>query len=55
MSEDMQITIFGSEIPHEAVVQNAICTRDDNCTAQADEHAEDCPVEQRLREEFGGM
>ncbi len=35
------------------VVQNAICTRDENCTAQADEHDDECPVEARLREEFG--
>ena len=49
----MQLDMFGNEIPYEVVVQNAICTRDENCTAQADEHQPDCPVEQRLREEFG--
>lgn len=53
MSEDMQIDLFGNEIPHGIVVQNSICTKDENCTAQADEHEKDCPVELELRKEFG--
>ncbi len=31
--------------------QLAVCTQDDTCTA--DEHQDDCPIETKLREEFG--
>ena len=34
-------------------VQASICTRDETCQAQVDEHDEDCPIEQQLRDEFG--
>lgn len=33
--------------------QDAICTRDEQCQAAADGHEDDCPVEQRLRDELG--
>jgi hypothetical protein len=31
----------------------AFCTMDEECQAEADEHAGDCPVELELRETFG--
>lgn len=30
-----------------------VCTCDDRCEAPADAHEPDCPVEQKLAEEFG--
>lgn len=37
----------------ESQAQDAICTRDEDCRAQADAHESDCPVEKRLLEEMG--
>lgn len=31
----------------------SFCTQDADCGAQPDQHEPDCPVEQRLRDEFG--
>lgn len=31
----------------------AFCTQSDDCRADVADHLSDCPVEQRLREEFG--
>ena len=40
--------------PDEGIVdQLAICTRDLGCTAPADAHEPDCPIEAKLREELG--
>lgn len=50
--KDMQLDILGGETPHEQV-QAALCTKDDLCKAEADQHEPDCPVEWMLREEMG--
>lgn len=50
---DLQMNIFGAEIPMDEVEQHAACTRDERCQAEADEHEPDCPVELRLKEYFG--
>ena len=33
--------------------QEQFCTGDDQCRAEPDAHHDDCPVECRLRDEFG--
>lgn len=53
---DMQIDIFGDEKKYADVVreiQTAVCTKDENCTADVDGHDPDCPVEHELRQTFG--
>ncbi len=49
--QDVQLDIFGNEMPAEALGTH--CTRDDQCRAEANEHASDCPVEHRLKDEMG--
>ncbi len=48
----MQINIFGEELPT-SEIPRMNCTNDENCKAEADEHAPDCPVEVRLKDELG--
>lgn len=48
----MQLTVFGTELPT-SEVPHLNCTRTANCPAPADGHADDCPREQELRDEFG--
>jgi hypothetical protein len=48
----MQLDIWNAETPTRELPR-LNCTNDETCTALADEHIETCPVEQRLRDEFG--
>ncbi len=50
--QDMQINIFGEDVPLNALPRMN-CSNDEACKAEANEHLETCPVEQRLREELG--
>ncbi len=50
--EPMQLDIWN--VPHPtSEIPRMNCTNDESCQAEADEHVETCPVEQRLREEIG--
>lgn len=51
--EDMQLNLYGGEVPLTKVMEDSTCTRDAQCKAPVDGHHEDCPVEQELREVFG--
>lgn len=48
----MQLDIFGDETATKNLPR-LNCTNDENCKAEVDEHTDTCPIEQRLREEFG--
>jgi hypothetical protein len=50
--QPLQLTVFGEAVPI-AEVQRGICTRSDDCQAEADQHEPDCPVELKLIEEMG--
>jgi hypothetical protein len=50
--QDMQIDLFGGERPT-SELPRMNCTNDEQCKAEADEHLETCPVEQKLRDDLG--
>jgi hypothetical protein len=52
VSDDAQLTIFGAAIPLSELPPLSPCTCDEGCTAEADEHIPECPVELKLRDEF---
>ncbi len=52
MTEPMQTDLFGGERPT-SEIPRMNCSNDEECHAEADEHKDTCPVEQRLREEYG--
>jgi hypothetical protein len=52
MSDDVQLDIFGAEIPVDDIAWPN-CTGTETCAAEADEHHPDCPVEKRLLAEIG--
>ncbi len=43
----------GNATLHRTTTKRARCSRDIYCSAEADQHEPDCPVEQRLRDELG--
>lgn len=49
----MQLDIFGEQTAVSGLKPRLNCTNDETCQAEPDEHNDTCPVEQRLRAEYG--
>ena len=50
---DTQLDIFGIETPVSELPEPGLCTASETCQAAVDKHEPDCPVERRLRDDFG--